>query len=74
MAALYEQGRVSHLRGLGRLEEQMCLMTHAGWTGEGSPDRLDALVWALTDLMIEPAKCFRSPQVRVADAIGTAGL
>jgi len=52
VAALYEQGRVRHVRGLGALEEQMGKMTAVGWQGAGSPDRLDALVWALTDLML----------------------
>ena len=64
VAALYEQGRVSHLRGLGRLEEQMCQMTVTGFRGRGSPDRLDALVWALTELIVEPSESFRRPQVR----------
>ncbi|MGL4239389.1 DNA-packaging protein, partial [Tabrizicola sp.] len=63
VAALYEQGRVAHVRGLGALEEQMCRMTAAGWQGSGSPDRLDALVWALTDLMITPQAVAR-PSVR----------
>ncbi|MEZ5913087.1 MAG: terminase family protein [Paracoccaceae bacterium] len=64
VAALYEQGRVRHLRGLGALEDQMCRMSAAGYQGKGSPDRLDALVWALTALMIEPAAHWRRPQVR----------
>ncbi|OZA07317.1 MAG: ATP-binding protein, partial [Rhodobacterales bacterium 17-64-5] len=63
VAALYEQGRVSHLRGLGRLEEQMCQMTRSGYQGRNSPDRLDALVWALTDLVLD-AGYIRRPQVR----------
>lgn len=50
IAALYEQGKVSHVRGLGKLEEQMLLMTNEGYVGEGSPDRVDALVWALSAL------------------------
>jgi phage terminase large subunit-like protein len=50
IAALYEQGRVTHVRGMSKLEEQMLLMTNDGFQGEGSPDRVDALVWALTDL------------------------
>lgn len=54
IAALYEQGRVRHLRGLGRLEEQMAQMTPLGFMGRGSPDRVDALVWALTELMLGP--------------------
>ena len=64
VAALYEQGRVHHLRGLGRLEDQMCAMTAQGYEGKGSPDRVDALVWALHELMIAPAAKWRRPQVR----------
>lgn len=64
VAALYEQGRVAHLRGLAKLEAQMCQMTTAGYQGKGSPDRVDALVWALTDLVVEPSASFRRPQVR----------
>ncbi len=64
VAALYEQGRVFHSRGLGRLEDQMCQMTTKGFDGIGSPDRVDALVWALHDLMIEPAKKWLNPKIR----------
>lgn len=52
IAALYEQGRVSHVGSLSYLEDQMCLIGPEGYIGEGSPDRADALVWALTDLML----------------------
>jgi phage terminase large subunit-like protein len=53
IAALYEQGRVRHVYGqpFGSLEEQMIYMTVRGYEGAGSPDRLDALVWAITDLV-----------------------
>ena len=66
VAALYEQGRVKHLRGpsLGALEDQMCRMSLRGYEGKGSPDRMDALVWAVHELMIEPASGFRRPQMR----------
>jgi len=64
VAALYEQGRVHHLRGLGRLEDQMCAMTARGFEGRGSPDRVDALVWALTDLIVEASAKWRAPRVR----------
>lgn len=48
VAALYEQGRVSHVGAFPALEDEMCSVI-----GEGqSPDRLDALVWALTELML----------------------
>ena len=47
IAALYEQGKVFHAPGLNDLEEQL-----VSWTPDstGSPDRLDALVWAMTEL------------------------
>lgn len=64
VAALYEQGRVKHLRGLGALEDQMCQMTVRGFEGRGSPDRLDALVWAIHELVIEPGASWRRPQMR----------
>jgi len=64
VAALYEQGRVKHLRGMGTLEEQMCQMTVRGYEGRGSPDRVDALVWALQELIIDPAAKFRRPRIR----------
>ncbi|ETX16159.1 ATP-binding protein [Roseivivax halodurans JCM 10272] len=56
VAALYEQGRVSHAPGLEQLEEQMCRMTVSGFEGPGSPDRVDALVWALTELVLRAPK------------------
>ena len=50
IAALYEQGRVHHVGFFGDLEDQ--LTNWSGAKGEPSPDRLDALVWALTELML----------------------
>jgi phage terminase large subunit-like protein len=50
IAALYEQGKVHHCGCFDELEDQLCAMTGAGYVGEGSPDRADALVWALTEL------------------------
>lgn len=52
VAALYEQGLVSHVGQMPDLEDQMCNFTAAGFMGDGSPDRADALVWALTELML----------------------
>ena len=52
VAALYEQGKVSHVGVFQDLEEQMGLMTTQGYQGGDSPDRVDALVWALTELMV----------------------
>ncbi len=65
VAALYEQGRVRHAGVFRALEDQMRQMTTAGFKGPGSPDRVDALVWALTDLMIDPSgRPTQRPQVR----------
>lgn len=47
VSALYEQGKVHHVGGYPELEDQMCSYTI---DSRESPDRLDALVWALTDL------------------------
>ncbi len=50
ISALYQLGKVSHVGAFPKLEAQMCLMTAAGYEGEGSPDRLDAMVWGFTEL------------------------
>lgn len=51
VAALYEQGRVHHIGAFPQLEDQLCLFTPSG-EFQKSPDRADALVWAITDLML----------------------
>ena len=50
ISALYERGKVKHAKGLDELETQMRTWEPLG--SMGSPDRLDACVWALTDLML----------------------
>lgn len=52
ISALYEQKRISHVGVFADLEDQMCAMTPSGFTGDKSPDRADALVWCLTELML----------------------
>jgi phage terminase large subunit-like protein len=62
VATLYEQGRVRHLGTLPLLEDQMCAFMRdaEAWSGASfgesstSPDRVDALVWALSDLLVQP--------------------
>jgi phage terminase large subunit-like protein len=54
VSALYEQNRVRHARAFPELEDQMAAMTSDGYVGDGSPDRCDAAVWALSELMISP--------------------
>jgi hypothetical protein len=51
VAALYEQGICHHLGHFPKLEDQLCTWRQ----GEKSPDRLDALVWAMTHLMLDRA-------------------
>lgn len=50
VASLYEQGKVHHVGYLGALEDQLCSWTSAS---ADSPDRLDALVWDLWELMLD---------------------
>jgi len=52
VAALYAQGRVRHAAGLTALEDEMCAFGADGTSGGHSPDRVDALVWAVTELML----------------------
>ena len=52
VAALYEQGRVTHCGAFGALEEELMALGAEGPSPATSPDRADALVWALTDLML----------------------
>jgi phage terminase large subunit-like protein len=53
VAALYAQGRVRHAGALPELEDEMCDFGLDGLSAGRSPDRLDALVWAITALMLE---------------------
>ncbi|MGF7201337.1 phage terminase large subunit-like protein [Sphingobium olei] len=54
VAALYEAGRVAHRGAFPALEDQLCgLLAGGGYVGPGrSPDRADALVWAMSELML----------------------
>jgi len=71
VAALYEQRKVHHVGSLAALEDQLCDFTTDFDRGRsGSPDRLDALVWALTDLMLEG----RGPLVIPKEALRRAAM
>jgi phage terminase large subunit-like protein len=65
VAALYEAGRAFHVGAFSELEDQMCgLISGGGYDGPGrSPDRADALVWAMTELML--GKAAKVPRVSV---------
>jgi phage terminase large subunit-like protein len=63
VAALYAQGRVKHVRPpMIELEDQLCDFSADGLSAGGSPDRLDALVWAVTELT---ARGWAGPRIRV---------
>jgi predicted phage terminase large subunit-like protein len=53
VSALYEQGLVHHVGRFGALEDQLCAFTTAGYRGEDSPDHADALVFAISELMLK---------------------
>lgn len=65
ISALYEQGRVHHVGRFDKLEDQMCTFSidNVRDTNSGSPDRVDALVWALTDLFDKITARRRNPSV-----------
>ncbi|MEJ2125359.1 MAG: terminase family protein [Alphaproteobacteria bacterium] len=64
VAALYERGLVSHAGVWPELEDQMCDFGPGGLSGGGSPDRVDALVWALTELMLGGEDAPAEPRIR----------
>jgi phage terminase large subunit-like protein len=49
-SAFYEQGKVRHVGLFPELEDELCAMSTIGYTGQGSPNRADALIWALAEL------------------------
>lgn len=52
IAALYDQKRIRHLKQFPEMEAEMLMTTPAGYQGEASPNRMDALVWAISDLKL----------------------
>ena len=71
IASLYEQGRVRHVGSLATLEDQMVLFTPFGIEGDGAADRVDAMVWALTELF--PRMTKREDGVDWKDVFGGHG-
>ena len=62
VSALYAEGRVAHVGEFPELERQMCDFAADGLANGKSPDRLDALVWAITELMLAAAAQPRHPR------------
>lgn len=70
IAALYADDRVSHVGTFPELENQLCLITPGGYEGAGSPDRADALVWALSELFPAIVKKREKPEEKPRRAAG----
>lgn len=49
-SALYEQGKVRHVGLFPQLEDELTALSTTGYTGTGSPNRADAVIWALAEL------------------------
>jgi phage terminase large subunit-like protein len=65
IAALYEQGRISHVGTFASLEDEMVNFGPNGMVGDASPDRVDALVWALTELFPQMTRKVEKKPVRL---------
>lgn len=77
VATLYAQGKVRHFGRFPRLEDQLLAFSSAGYTGDRSPDRADAAVWAISDLFPSLLAADRPklnlPKPPVAPASGRGG-
>jgi phage terminase large subunit-like protein len=64
-SSLYESGKIRHVGYFPELEDELTAFSTIGYTGASSPNRADALIWALTELfpgMVNPRK--RSQEVK----------
>lgn len=77
IATLYEQGKVRHYGRLPLLEDQLLAFSSAGYTGDKSPDRADAMVWAISDLFPSivalPKKSAVPPKLRAPMPVSAHG-
>ena len=75
VSVLYEQGKVRHVGEFRDLEGELCAFSTSGYTGEGSPNRADALVWAIAELFPGIAKAAKreTEKVRAYDGPITDG-
>ena len=66
ISALYEQGKVRHVGWFRELENELSAFSTIGYIGENSPNRADALIWALTELfpaLVTPPAAKPAPSV-----------
>jgi phage terminase large subunit-like protein len=67
VSLLYDRGQVRHVGQFPELERQCCRFSPSGYVGAGSPDRADAAIWALTELMLDHEP---QPNIRFFDISG----
>jgi hypothetical protein len=76
-SALYEQGKIRHVGYFRELEDELAGFSTIGYTGTGSPNRADALIWGLTELfpgMVNPRKVVKTrPVEQMATAAAWMG-
>ncbi len=73
-SSLYDQNKVHHVGHFPELEDQLCDMTTGGYMGDRSPDRVDWLVWGLTDLfpgLVRRAKVATANETQRQRSLGT---
>ena len=64
-SALYEQGKVRHVGMFTKVEDELAEFSTFGYTGEGSPNRADALIWALAELF--PGMVKQKPKAQTTE-------
>jgi hypothetical protein len=75
-SALYEQGKVRHVGIFPALEDELCAFSASGYTAAGSPNRADALIWALAELfpaLVAPPKAERKEREQMRSHAGPRG-
>lgn len=73
-SALYEQGKVRHVGMFPKMEDELCALSTTGYTGSGSPNRADAVIWALAELfpgIIAGPKVVREKRERSSAGAGS---
>lgn len=66
ISALYETGKVRHVGDFAELEDELVAFSTVGYMGESSPNRADALIWALTELFPGIVKQKKTPEEKAA--------
>lgn len=75
ISSLYEKGKVRHVGYFHELEDELAAFSTIGYTGENSPNRADAAIWALTELfpgLVKPPKEERDKRPKHARHSGPA--